>query len=65
MELACLLNNLNMNKYFLRMICFVLAIMFGIFMIVYGEMDDSPGGQGLGLLFVVVGVVGIKKNYKK
>jgi hypothetical protein len=29
---------------------FVLAIAFGLFMFVYGGYDDSPGGQGLGLI---------------
>lgn len=34
-------------------------------MIVYGEMDDSPGGQFLGLLAVIAGIVGIIKSRKK
>jgi drug/metabolite transporter (DMT)-like permease len=54
-----------MKKYYLRILCFVLAILFGVFMFVYGEIDDSPGGQGLGLLAVIVGVVGIIKSKKK
>ncbi|MFA5998174.1 MAG: hypothetical protein WC814_02195 [Candidatus Paceibacterota bacterium] len=43
----------------------ILAIAFGAFMIVYGEMDDSPGGQLLGLLAVIAGIVGAVKNRKK
>lgn len=34
-------------------------------MFVYGEFDDSPGGQLLGLLVAIAGVVGIVKSRKK
>jgi len=44
---------------------FVLAILFGIFMFVYGEYDDSPGGQLIGLIAVIIGIVGLIKNKKK
>jgi len=33
-------------------------------MFVYGGYDDSPGGQGLGLLAAAVGVIGIIKTKK-
>ena len=52
-----------MNKR--RMLYFVLAILFGIFMFIYGEFDDSPGGQLIGLLAVIIGIVGIVKSKKK
>lgn len=42
----------------------VLAISFGIFIFVYGEYDDSPGGQLLGVLAVVGGIVGIINKRK-
>ena len=48
-----------------RLIYSTLAIAFGIFMVVYGEMDDSPGGQLLGLLAVILGMVGVIKSRKK
>lgn len=54
-----------MNKNIIRIIFFVLAILFGVFMFVYGEFDDSPGGQLLGLVAVVIGIVGIIKSKKK
>ena len=54
-----------MNKNKIRILYFVLAILFGIFMFVYGEFDDSPGGQMLGLIAVVIGIVGIIKSKKK
>ena len=44
-----------------RIIYSVLAISFGIFMFVYGEFDDSPGGQMLGLVVFIIGIVGILK----
>lgn len=34
-------------------------------MFVYGGIDDSPGGQMLGLITIIVGIVGIIKNKKK
>ena len=42
-----------MNKS--RTIYSILAISFGIFMFVYGEIDDSPGGQMLGLIAAIIG----------
>ena len=53
----------NMNKK-LKMALFIFAILFGLFMFVYGGYDDSPGGQLLGALAVVGGIVGIIKNRK-
>jgi hypothetical protein len=35
----------------------VLAITIGVAAIVYGGFDDSPGGQLLGVLLVVGGIV--------
>jgi len=52
-----------MNK--IRISLSILAIPFGIFMIMYGEMDDSPGGQALGLVAVIAGIVGLIKSHKK
>jgi hypothetical protein len=54
---------LTMNKS--RLIYSILAIVFGAFMVVYGEMDDSPGAQLLGLLAVVLGIVGVLKSRQK
>lgn len=48
-----------------KVIGLVLAIFFGVFMIVYGERDDSPGAQGLGFLAVVGGIAGLIKIRKK
>ena len=34
-------------------------------MFVYGEYDDSPGGQLIGLVAVVIGIIGLIKSKKK
>ena len=34
----------------------------GIFFFVYGGYDDSPGGQGLGLLIAVYGVTRLRRK---
>jgi len=55
---------MNKNR-IMRILCSILAILFGAFMFVYGEYDDSPGGQLLGFLAVIAGIVGIIKSKKK
>ena len=49
----------------IRLFGFVLAVLFGAFMFVYGEFDDSPGGQLLGLLAVIIGVAGLIRGKSK
>jgi len=44
---------------------FILAILFGVFMFVYGGYDDSPGGQLMGLVAVIIGIAGIIRRKKK
>ena len=48
-----------------RILLSILAVLFGVFMFVYGGYDDSPGGQLLGLLLVIAGIVGLVKSRKK
>lgn len=43
----------------------LLAVVFGVWMFIFGEMDDSPGGQLLGLIAVVSGLVGAIKSKKR
>ncbi|MEK9157856.1 MAG: hypothetical protein AAB638_01570 [Patescibacteria group bacterium] len=52
-----------MNKR--RVIYSSLVILFGVFMFIYGGYDDSPGGQLLGLLAVILGIIGVIKSRKK
>ena len=44
---------------------FILVAVLGAFLFVYGEFDDSPGGQLIGLLAVIIGIVGIIKSVRK
>ena len=53
-----------MKKYYRKMVYFIFATLFGVFMFVYGEFDDSPGGQLIGLVLFVIGIVGLVKNRK-
>ena len=53
-----------MNKK-IRIVLSILAILFGGFMVVYGGYDDSPGGQLLGVVLIVIGIVGGIKSRKK
>ncbi len=48
-----------------KLLYLIPLILFGIFVFIYGGYDDSPGAQGLGLLFVIIGIVGIVKKRKK
>jgi hypothetical protein len=49
----------------LNIFCFVLLILLGAFMFVYGEADDSPGGQLIGLIAIVAGAVALFKSIRK
>ncbi|KKS67480.1 MAG: hypothetical protein UV36_C0007G0002 [Parcubacteria group bacterium GW2011_GWC2_42_6] len=44
---------------------YIIAILFGVFMFIYGGYDDSPGAQGLGFLLVIGSIVGIIKSKKQ
>ena len=48
-----------------RILYSMLAIVFGVFIVVYGEIDDSPGGQLFGHLPIIIGIVGLIKSKKK
>jgi len=52
-----------MNKS--RLLYSILAILFGVFLIVFGGIDDSPGGQLLGLLIIIAGIFSVIKSKKK
>ena len=52
-----------MNKS--RIIFSILAILFGIFLFIYGGYDDSPGAQGLGLVVITFGIILAVKCKKK
>lgn len=43
----------------------ILAIPIGVLMFVYADIDDSPGGQLIGLVIVILGIVGLIRTKKK
>jgi hypothetical protein len=45
----------------IKILGFVCLILFGVFMFVYGGMDDSPGGQLMGVVAAIIGIVGVVK----
>jgi hypothetical protein len=49
----------------LKIVVFMFAIFFGSFMFVFGEYDDSPGAQLLGVILTIFGVVKIMKSKNK
>ena len=48
-----------------RIIYSILAILIGMLMFVYAGIDDSPGGQMIGLLVIVFSIVGLIRRKKK
>lgn len=52
-----------MNKF--KILYSILFIFLGVFIFVYGGYDDSPGAQGLGLIIVILGIIGIVRNKKR
>jgi uncharacterized membrane protein len=43
----------------------ILVVLFGVFLIVFGEYDDSPGGQLMGLILIIVTVIIVIKKKKQ
>ena len=48
-----------------KMLYFILAILIGVLIFIYAGVDDSPGGQLIGVLVVIISIVGIIKSKKK
>lgn len=59
------MDNSNIKIKILHWIPKVLAILLGVFFIVFGEFDDSPGLQGLGLILIIITVVIAVRGKKK
>ncbi|MFA5936583.1 MAG: LPXTG cell wall anchor domain-containing protein [Candidatus Paceibacterota bacterium] len=43
----------------------ILIILFGVFLVIFGGVDDSPGAQLIGLVLIITGIVFIFKSKKK
>jgi len=52
-----------------RIIFFILkiiALLFGVFLVIYGGFDDSPGTQSLGLMIIfIITILVVRKKIKK
>lgn len=48
-----------------RIVYSLLAIVFGMAVIIFGGIDDSPGGQAIGFLLIVITVIGLIRNRNK
>ena len=59
------MNYTNLKTHILYWTPRILLFAFGIFAIVFGEFDDSPGLQGIGLILAVGVVVNVVRNRKK
>ncbi len=59
------MNNSNIKTKILYWIPKVLAILLGVFFIVFGEFDDSPGLQGIGLILIIATVVIVIRGKNK
>jgi len=57
-----LLVNFRMRK--IKITGFIVLILLGVFVFIYGGYDDSPGAQLLGLIMVIGGIVGLIKQRK-
>lgn len=53
-----------LKKRIIKISLLILLMLFGVFMWVFGEYDDSPGAQLLGLIAGVGATFGIIKIHK-
>jgi hypothetical protein len=51
-------------KYIAKISGFILLMLLGIFIFIYGGYDDSPGAQGLGLILFIFALVKFIKKLK-
>lgn len=53
-----------MKKAVLKILLYFMLITLGVLMFIYAEIDDSPGGQMLGLIFAIVGTYKLIKAWR-
>ena len=51
-------------EYIVKISGFILLMLLGIFIFIYGGYDDSPGAQGLGLILFIFALVKFIKKLK-
>ncbi|MES2748879.1 MAG: hypothetical protein V4606_00605 [Patescibacteria group bacterium] len=49
----------------IKILTAIVLMALGVKMVMFGEMDDSPGAQMIGLLMVVAGIYVIIKTVRK
>lgn len=59
------MDNSNIKIKILHWIPKILVILLGVFFIVFGEFDDSPGLQGIGLILIITIVIIVIRSKKK
>lgn len=55
---------MNRSKYIIKISGFILLMLLGIFLFIYGGYDDSPGAQGLALVLFIFALVKLIKTIK-
>jgi len=45
-----------------KFLVYLVSIIFGIFIFIYGGYDDSPGAQLIGAIFILFGIFHLIKN---
>ncbi len=48
-----------------KLLYFIAAVLLGVLMFVYAGVDDSPGGQLLGVLVMLSGIIVLIRKKKK
>jgi len=43
----------------------ILAVLLGAFFMVFGEFDDSPGLQGIGLILIIANIFIVIRNRRR
>ncbi len=51
-------------EYIAKISGFILLMLLGIFIFIYGGYDDSPGAQGLGLILFIFALIKFIKKLK-
>lgn len=57
--------NKKLLKFILKIIGSISLISIGVFLFIFGEKDDSPGAQLLGLIIFIIGLLVFIKSKKK
>lgn len=48
----------------IKLLFSILALPLGVVMFIYAGIDDSPGGQLIGVIVGIIGIIGIFRSFK-